>query len=58
MDDFINFVIILLVWLGTVGFVAYAEHKFTESDIAYECKTYSATTIDSKVFNCTPRGDK
>ena len=58
MEDFISFVIILLVCLGAVGFVAYAEHKFTASNIAYECKTYSATTIDGKVYNCTPRGDK
>ena len=58
MENFMVFVMILITCLGVIGFVAYAEHKLTESDIAYECKTYSATTIDGKVYNCTPRGVK
>ena len=58
MNDITVGIIIASMGVFLMLLVATAEHSFTERDVAKECDTYNMATIDGKVYNCTPRGDK
>ena len=58
MDDFtkgcffmVCVAMLFLIGIG-LGFVG------SNISIANQCKSYDMATIDNKVYNCTPRGDK
>lgn len=58
MGDFeigclITVTVVMFFLMGVVlGF------SITSNALSNSCNTYGATTIDGKVYNCTPRGDK
>lgn len=58
MDDYGFYMILTFICLCLIGIAGGISSATTEANIAYACQTYSAATIDGKVYICTPRGEK
>ena len=56
INDFGFYMFLLLLCLYLMGIAGGLSSMITEANIAYECKTYSAATIDGKVYACALRG--